>query len=138
MGRTGEMLIDVTDGDTIKQVQLEEQIDALMLRITELENKNKMLTSEKLLMFVENKELKAEIETLKRKNNLLIIANKFLRGRMDKYRLSNKRWTTTQELNIQWQIEKKDEEYRKQSMRYILWTFCICFVITFVSIVFFG
>lgn len=64
MGRAGEMLIDVTDGDTIKQVQLEEQIDALMLRITELENKNKMLTSEKLLMFVENKEQKAEIESL--------------------------------------------------------------------------
>ena len=94
MGITGEMLIDVTDGDTIKQVQLEEQIDELTLRINELENKNKMLTSEKLLMFVENKELKADIATMKRKNNLLKIANKFLRGRMDKYRLANKRWTT--------------------------------------------
>lgn len=138
MGRTGEMLIDVTDGDTIKQVQLEEHIDDLMLRINELENKNKMLHSEKLLMFVENKELKADIATMKRKNNLLKTANKIWRGRMDKYRLANKRWTTTQELNIQLQVDKNDEEYRKQSMRYILWTFCICFVITFVSIVLFG
>ena len=138
MGRTGEMLIDVTDGDTIKQVQLEEHIDDLMLRINELENKNKMLASEKLLIFVNNKELKADIATMKRKNNLLKTANKIWRGRMDKYRLANKRWTTTQELNIQLQVDKNDEEYRKQSMRYILWTFCICFVITFVSIVLFG
>ena len=135
MGRAGEMLIDVTDGDTIKQVQLEEQIDALMLRITELENKNKMLTSEKLLMFVENKELKAEIETLKRKNNLLKIANKFLHNRIKLGREMFKNHQSTKEQNLKKQIEKAKNDMLSNNIK---WIITVLFLLTFVSIVLIG
>ena len=135
MGRTGEMLIDVTDGDTIKQVQLEEHIDDLMLRINELENKNKMLTSEKLLMFVEIKELKAGIETLKHKNVILKIANKFLHNRIKLGREMFKNHQSTKELNLKKQIEKAKNDKLSNNIK---WIIAVLFLLTFVLIVISG
>ena len=135
MGRTGEMLIDVTDGDTIKLVQLEEHIDELTYRITELENKNKMLASEKLLMFVENKELKSEIATLNHKNNLLKIANKFLHNRIKLGREMFNNHQSTKEQNLKKQIEKAKNDMLSNNIK---WIIAVLFLLTFVSIVFFG
>lgn len=130
------MLIDVTDGDTIKQVQLEEQIDDLMLRITELENKNKMLTSEKLLMFVENKELKAEIETLKHKNVILKIANKFLKSREQIiWKIEKERYDSLKELNLKKQLEKEENDMHSNNIK---WIIAVLFLLTFVLIVISG
>lgn len=129
------MTLKDIQGDTIKQVQLEEQNDELTSRITELENKNKMLGSQNLLMHVENKELKSEIATLNRKNNLLKIANKFLHNRIKLGREMFKNHQSTKELNLKKQIEKAKNDMLSNNIKCII---TVLFLFTFVSIVLFG
>jgi len=138
MGKAGEMLIDVRDGDSIEDVQREEQIEELTQTITDLENKNKTLLSQTLLDYVTIKEQKAEIATLTRKNNLLKNANKFLRDRIGMFKRNYIKTVSTKEINLLKRIELKESELRKQSMKQIYWIFSICFVTTFALIAIFG
>lgn len=132
------MLIDVRDGDSIEDVQREEQIEELTQTITDLENKNKTLLSQTLLDYVTIKEQKAEIATLTRKNNLLKNANKFLRDRIGMFKRNYIKTVSTKEINLLKRIELKESELRKQSMKQIYWIFSICFVTTFALIAIFG
>lgn len=129
------MTLKDIQGDKIEDVQHEEQIDELTSRINELENKNKMLGSQNLLMHVEKKDLKSEIATLNRKNNLLKIANKFLRNRINLGREMFKNHQSTKEQNLKKQIEKAKNDKLSNNIKLII---AVLFLITFVSIVIFG
>ena len=83
MVKSGEMLIDVKDRECGVIDALEEKIRQLKADNEALTNKLKYVTSQNLLMFVTDKEQKAEIETLTRKNNLLKIANRILKSRQE-------------------------------------------------------
>ena len=83
MVKSGEMLIDVKDRECGVIDALEEKIRQLKADNEALTNKLKYVTSQNLFMFVTDKEQKAEIETLTRKNNLLKIANRILKSRQE-------------------------------------------------------
>ena len=139
MGKSGEMLIDVKDRECGVIDALEEKIRQLKADNEALTNKLKYVTSQNLLMYVSDKEQKAEIETLTRKNNMLKIANKFLRGRMGRYRISNMRVTTTKENNLQKQVERLHVKNKfTESMLKFMVCFFVIFIVSFAIIEYFS
>ena len=133
MVKSGEMLIDVKDRECGVIDALEEKIRQLKADNEALTNKLKYVTSQNLFMFVTDKEQKAEIETLTRKNNLLKIANRILKSRQeDAVRKKNQNVDELCSGSIH--VLDKSTEYSLK----LMFCFFVVFIISFATIEYFG